>query len=314
MSWIIIILLALILVALVTSNNGSALGVKKAILYVSIAAVIIVAWVGLIAVLLWSNSINHDSDWSNIATLAIGAFFPPLMVWLNRSAIRSAFDTDSKAAAKSALKYVGYFSLWLTAMIGFQLLQKEGLDETLLLSIMGVSALVLIAQSFARPQDVRRIWFGPKEPTSVWLEMDLARSEAYAKNQDIWEQESAEWNSKSENERELLLEIRRQRTEETEHQLQLLEERLNALNEAWRKRTFWSVGMCFWLATVIYSFSVIGTVWDMVYGYTLNTTFVAGRGWLAIVLIAFGAWVLIQAVFEGYQVLKEHISGQKSTK
>jgi hypothetical protein len=144
--------------------------------------------------------------------------------------------------------------------------------------------------------------------------MDLARSEAYAKNLDIWEQESAEWNSKSENERELLLEIRRQRTEETEHQLQLLEERLNALNEAWRKRTFWSVGMCFWLATVIYSFSVIGTVWDMVYGYTLNTTFVAGRGWLAIVLIAFGAWVLIQEVFEGYQVLKEHISGQKSTK
>ena len=78
MTWIIVILLALILVALMSSNQGSAQGVKKAIKYTALASLGLFLWLVFIFTLVWSNSLNNTSDWSYGLAGLVGVVVPPL--------------------------------------------------------------------------------------------------------------------------------------------------------------------------------------------------------------------------------------------
>lgn len=314
MTWIIVILLALILVALMSSNQGSAQGVKKAIKYTALASLGLFLWLVFIFTLVWSNSLNNTSDWSYGLAGLVGVVVPPLYLWIFRKEILEAYAEDRKAAIKDTVRILGYVAAGLAAMISFQLLKKEGLDGVLLLSVIVVTGAVLVGRSLGQREKWREIWFGPPQPPNIWMEVDNAKTQAYAEDRVIWDQESANWDDKSEAEQDALTAARIQRSEQTELRLQQLEAALNAQHEAWRKQSLWSVRHVFWVAIIVIGFDVAGVLWDLAYAYALDTSFVRGRGWLAVTTVIIATGVLIKAIYEAIEIVKENLEEEKTRK
>jgi len=314
MTWIIVILLALILVALMSSNQGSAQGVKKAIKYTALASLGLFLWLVFIFTLVWSNSLNNTSDWSYGLAGLVGVVVPPLYLWIFRKEILEAYAEDRKAAIKGTVRILAYVAAGLAVMVLFQLLKKEGLDGVLLFSVIAVTGAILVGRSIGQREKWREIWFGPPQPPNIWMEMDNARSEAYAQDRAIWEQESANWDEKSEEEQDALNAARIQRSQDTEEKLQLLEASLNAKHEAWRGQSLLSVRYVFWVALIVIGFHVAVVLWDLAYAYALDTSFVRGRGWLAGVSVIVAAGVLYKAIYEAIEMVKENLEEKKTRK
>jgi hypothetical protein len=264
MTWIIIILLALILVALMNSNQNSAQAVKKVIKFVAIGALVMAVWLLLLGVMIWANSLNNPGTWSYAAIVALVVLIPPAVVWLNLKEIREAFETDSKAATKRTLKIGGYVALMLSVMVTFQLLKKEGLDVFASMAVFTVTGMILISRSLARPEFKREIWFGLDEPKNIQLAMSDARRKTYAKEDATRKDEAEIWGNMTESERESVRAVRAVRAKESEIQLQVTEASLKAQHESWNKQSLWSVHYVFWLASTVLGLSILGKVWEAI--------------------------------------------------
>lgn len=114
-------------------------------------------------------------------------------------------------------------------------------------------------------------------------------------------------------EQDALNAARIQRSEQTELRLQQLEAALNAQHEAWRKQSLWSVRHLFWLAIIVIGFDVAGVLWDLAYAYALDTSFVRGRGWLAVITVIVAACLLITAIYEAIKMVKENLEEKKAS-
>lgn len=264
MTWIIIILLALILVALMNSNQNSAQAVKKVIKFAAIGALVMAVWLVLLGVMIWANSLNNPGTWSYAVIVAFVVLIPPAVVWLNFKEIREAFETDSKAATKRTLKIGGYVALMLGVMVTFQLLKKEGLDVFASMAVFTVTGITLISRSIARPEFKREIWFGLDEPKNIHLAMSDARRKASAKEDAARKAEAEIWNDMSEAEREAVRAARAERAKESEIQLQLTEASLQAQHESWNKQRLLSVHYVFWLSSIALGLSILGKVWEAI--------------------------------------------------
>ncbi|PUE08064.1 hypothetical protein [Limnohabitans sp. T6-20] len=296
MTWIIAILLALILVALMQSNQGAALAVNKVIKYALLFAFIFLIWSLFLGVLLWSNSLNNDSTWSLVISAALGVIVPPAIVWTNYRKIRASFEADRKAATKKTLKVLGYIAFGLAVMVTFQYLKKEEFDVIVLLAILVLSGSVLVSRSLAKPQSVREIWLGLKQPEDVWQAMDDARAEARAKEDAIWDVESENWESKSEAERDALRAAYAERAKENEAKIQQLESSYEEQYIAWSKQSLWTFRNLFWIVSFTLLMHVAGTVWDTAYEFVVAMPVIAGRGWLATTMIVLGVIVIVWVV------------------
>lgn len=314
MTWIIVILLVLILVALVSSNQGSAQGVKKTIKYGSLVCVGLFFWLVFIVTLIWSTTLNNTSSEAFALAAIAGIVVPPLYLWIYRGEIRDSYLTDRRKALKDTLRILGYVAAGLIVMVLFQLLKKEGLDDLLLLSVIVVTGIILLGRSFAQRNKWREVWFGAKEPPNILEEMENARAEAYAQDRAIWKEETANWDNKSQAEKDELNSTRDQRGEETDQRLRLLETMLHAQHDAWRKQRLLSVRYVFWIAVIGIGVHICTLIWDWAYAYALDTTFVRGRGWLAgCTVIVVGA-VLYKAAYEVIQMISEQLEEKKSPK
>ncbi|OYU42836.1 MAG: hypothetical protein CFE44_21750 [Burkholderiales bacterium PBB4] len=262
MTWIIIILLALILVALMNSNQNSAQAVKKVIRFAAIGSLVLAAWLLLLGALIWSNTLNNSSTWSYVVTVAFGVLVPPAVVWLNFKAICQAFEKDRVAATKQTLKIGGFVALMISAMVAFQLLKKEGLDVIVLIAMFIFTGMKLVSRTLARPQFRHEIWFGLDQPENIFFAMDEAKRVADEKEEAIREDEDRIWDTMAESERDTVRAARVEREKETAIQLQLIEASLKAQHEAWSKQSLWSVHYVFWLSSIALACTILGKAWD----------------------------------------------------
>lgn len=314
MTWIIVILLALILAALVSSNQGSAEGVKKTIKYGFLVCGGLFFWLVFIVTLIWSTTLNNTSDEAFALSALAGIVVPPLYLWIYRREIRDSYSTDRRRALKKTLRILGYVAAGLIVMVLFQLLKKEGLDVLLLLSVIVVTGIILLGRSLGQRNKWREVWFGAKQPPNILDEMENARAEAYAQDRAIWKEESANWDDKSQAEKDNLNSSHRQRGEETDKRLRLLEIMLHAQHDAWNKQSLLSVRYVFWIAVIGIGVHICTLFWDWAYAYALGTSFVSGRGWLAAGSVIVAAGVLYKAAYEVIQMISEQLEEKKSTK
>ena len=263
MTLIIAILLALILVALVSSSEGAALGVKKAFKYTAVTSIVLTIWLLFIAALLWIGSLD-DSTTSvgYVALLAVGILTPAALVWSNLSEIRQAFSEDPKKATKRTTVICGYGVLFLIVMAVAQLLKKEGLDTFVVLITAIVAGSVLIGRSRYRWHAWREVWVSPKEPENIFRAMQSARARADEENQLLWENDTRNWEQKSPEEQAALSALHVERLKQSSHQLELSRIALEAEHAAWRKRGFLSVRYVFWMSVAYLVITAARVLWN----------------------------------------------------
>lgn len=270
MTWIIIVLLALILVALMNSNQSSSQAVTKVIKFSAIGALIFALWVGLVGLMVWINTLNNDSTWSFISALVIGVVYPPIVVFYNLKEVRSLRETDPKAAKQFVISLVRMNAFFIAFLTVLEVLKKERLEDVVYGLILAFSSVILILWSMLDPQNLRQIWLGPKEPENIDVALYAARRRAEEHESDLLDEEREGFGSKTDSEKDALEEARDQRGYETKANLELLEASLKAQHEAWGKRGSFSVRLIFWVALILFGAKLLHGSWHIAYDYVLT--------------------------------------------
>ena len=88
MTWVIAILLGLILVAMVSSNQAAAAGVWTVVRFVLWGIVLLAGWGVLIGYSVWFYATYPPSvEWTQIIGVACAVIFPPILLWFSRKEI-----------------------------------------------------------------------------------------------------------------------------------------------------------------------------------------------------------------------------------
>lgn len=84
MTWVIAILLGLILVAMISSNQAAADGVWTVLKYVGWGVTSLLGWVVLIGYSVWFYETSPSSgEWTRIIGVAFAVIIPPILLWLS---------------------------------------------------------------------------------------------------------------------------------------------------------------------------------------------------------------------------------------
>ena len=88
MTWVIAILLGLILVALVSSNQAAAAGVWTVVRFVLWGIALLTGWGVLIGYSVWFYATYPPSvEWTQIIGVACAVIIPPILLWFSRKEI-----------------------------------------------------------------------------------------------------------------------------------------------------------------------------------------------------------------------------------
>lgn len=284
--WVIAILLALILVALMASNKDAARSVKTVFIWSFAIFVALVLWASFLGALLWMNSVDAESgDWKTAIAFALGGLIPPILFWVSRQEFKDTYRKSTKAGVLFSLKYVGTWILVIGFLVGGKLLEIEKLLVPTLVGIAGLTGLILILRTVSG-DPLREVWLGPKEPDSVWDKCESRRRELYEKDAEIWDKDQEKWDSKSTLEKEAIHAAAFQREKAIEDEIKAIEEKYNTQLEAWRNRPTLTFRYIFWMSLLILAFQFVGDAWNAAHSLAMEISFVKGRSWLAHGLVA----------------------------
>jgi hypothetical protein len=294
MSWLIAILLALILVALISSNQQSAIGVKRVIKYTLVTVLLLIVWALLIGYAMIYSEISKASDWSQTISIGLALIAPPSLLWLNRKPIIENFSNDTKAASKSALKFTGYVSVWLIAGLIYQLVKasEPEAEWMLILGLLATSGLVLIYRTITNPSIRKEIWFGPYFGFDPWADLYNERDNAIDVENERWEKTTETWPEFSQEKKVELEKLHKANLASIEVRFETSKSALVAKQEAAKNLPLLSAMSIFWISVYLAVFTTVGIVWDYSYAQALDTKFVNNRSWLA-ALTVIGTWLVV---------------------
>ncbi len=281
MAIVIAILLALILVALVSSNKNSASAVLK-VLRISLVSMLVgliwIVWAGYLA---WYFLNSEEQNWYELISIIIGILLPPVILWINREGVKGFFKSSN-------LRIFTTLSLMLFGVILFAIfgmfvqdIKKDNPDVLLYANIAGILATGFYLNTLTSTKGLsfKQAFGFPKEP------YELA------------EIEFDDWYDKHIKERDLLLqsdEYRRLSDEEKDEVFDKFEKEYDAAIQKKFVRTEEIkknpkrneyVAMTFWFLVVFLSFQLIGLSYDFAHEYVMTLDFIKGRSWLANVIV-----------------------------
>ncbi len=281
MAIVIAILLALILVALVSSNKNSASAVFK-VLRISLVSMLVgliwMVWAGYLA---WYFLNSEEQNWYELISIIIGILLPPVILWINRNGVKEFFKSSN-------LRIFTTLSLMLFGVILFAIfgvivqdIKKDNPNVLLYANIAGilVTGFYLSTLTSTKGLSFKQAFGFPKEP------YELA------------EIEFDDWYDKHIKERDLLLqsdEYRRLSDEEKDEVFDKFEKEYDAAIQKKFVRTEEIkknpkrneyVAMTFWFLVVFLSFQLIGLSYDFAHEYVMTLDFIKGRSWLANVIV-----------------------------
>lgn len=293
MSLVIAILLALILVAMVSSNKAAARGVWTVIRFALWGTLALICWALFIGYFVWlEDAYPRDaySEWANIAGLLFLAILPPACVWRFRKNIADAYKKDKWAATKNGLTYAGYVVLWMVGMVLVREVQTtvpNGGWLLILLPLVGIGS-VLIFRTLFNPRGWREVWLGPAALPEPW-EVVAAEEDAFQKAERAAIPDWSDWTS------EQLRSWQDDRTVReitTEKRLEEMRKRLEAEKAERTRSEAWSMRGFFYLFSLLGAFGLLGILWDFAFGYAMGLAFVKGQAWLAGASVVGAALVL----------------------
>lgn len=284
MTVVIAVLLALILVAMVSSNQSAASGVWAVIRFAIWGVASLFAWGLLIGYVVWFYSAYPpDGEWKLYLGLTCVVILPPLLLWFARQDIARAYRNNKWAAIKHGAVLVGYIlAIMLIGVISAEIRSSFNYGGWLMiLFTLAFTGVILLSRSIGGKYGWSEVWFGPPKLAEPWRVLQQQRDDSDAMEEALWEKVDESWHELTPEEQDEYREQRGARIAEREERLSALSEKLEAEYAARAKDEKWTVRGFFWLALIFAGFGLLGVLWDLCFAYAMNLKFVKGQAWLA---------------------------------
>ena len=303
MTWIIAILLGLILVAMVSSNQAAAAGVWMVVRFVILGIAALIGWGILIGYTVWIYETYPPSgDWTQIIGVATTVILPPLLLWLSRREIVKAYRSNKWAAVKYGSFLIA--SIFVGMVVGVVIREFQKAYEyggwMFILGPLVLMSTILIWRSINDPKKLREIWFGPPELPDSWTVVENEMFAAQTAADASWDEIQKDWDNLTEAEKTTATQERRLNYLAIEERLNALSKKLEAEKAARIKEEGnWSLRSFFWMFLFFTAIGLIGIIWDLGFTYAMELKFVKGQAWMAgavvigAMLAAFGLLVSI---------------------
>jgi len=285
MAWVIAILLALILVAMMSSNKDAAGGVFKVVHIALFMTWLLIPWLIYISWTIWYVLNNPDqNEWFHYLLIGLALLVPPVIIWLNKNHLINQFKENKI----SAYKLVGQFILVLSACFLFAVvfhhlkIEYPNIGWVILISGLLITGLMLIAKESNQGKSIKQVFTAnplddPWERACKEIEpLEFQNEAAYKKALDQWESLSID--------EQFDIEDKYSNTKvQLEHKCRELEKKYS------QNRNENYLGQAFWGFAVFIIFGLIGVIWDISYEIALSLDFVKGNEWEArgVVLLGF---------------------------
>ena len=300
MNWVIAVLLALILVAMISSNRDAAAGVKKVVRFAFIGTAMFFVWLVPVVYSIWFYNTYPKGDWSGYIGIACAALAPPLFLVLNRKAIRSEFKANKRAASNSAARTVAYLIAGMVAMPLYEEVKaiNHQIGWIILFSAMVLMGGILLARSLSNPRDWREIWNGPAAMTEPWMVVTDAQDNAASAEQALLENHYQTAEDLTDEQNNNFRQARENRRAATGKRIEELSRRLESEKVARAKTAAeLSVRKMFWWSVMLSIFGVIGITWDFGYDYLMGLTIFQGREWVAGAVVTVAMFCAVIGIF-----------------
>lgn len=300
MTWVIAILLALILVAMVSSNQAAATGVWMVVRFVLWAIAALVGWGILIGYAWWFYEAYPPSpEWSGTVGVALAVILPPIFLWATRKKIAATYNKDKWAAARSGAIVIGWILAWMVIGPIVQEVKRAyeyGLWAMVLVPLAGTGA-ILLWRSTTGSKSWREVWLGPPDLPDPWLVMSAERDAVREAESVAYDEMQSKQGELAKEEYEMLMVQRNARLAATADRLEALEKKLEAEQMIRsREQQGLKVNHIFWLFLVFAGLGLIGVAWEVGFDYAMELKFVKGRAWMAGGAVIFAGVVVVGAV------------------
>ena len=304
MTWVIAILLGLILVAMVSSNQAAAAGVWTVVRFVLWGIAALVGWGVLVGYWVWFYATYPpSSEWTQIIGIAFTVIIPPILLWLSRKGIATAYKKNKWAAVRYGALLITYiFAMMLTSVVvrEVQAAYEYG-GWLMILMPLAFTGSVLLWRSFNGPKGWREVWLGPPNEPEPWLVVMQERDTSVASEEAIWEKIEETWDQLTQSQQDEFREQRIVRMTATDQRLSAMSAKLEAEKAARAKEGNWTVMGFFWLFLIFAAFGLIGIAWDIGIAYAMELKFVKGQAWIAgsvVVLASLAVGGLLMSLWE----------------
>ena len=296
MTWVIAILLGLILVAMVSSNQAAAAGVWTVVRFVLWGVALLAGWGVLIGYAVWFYATYPpSSEWTQIIGIACTVTIPPILLWLSRKSIATAYKKNKWAAVRYGALLITYiFAIMLTSVVVREVQAAYEYGGWLMILVpLAFTGSVLLWRSFNGLKGWREVWLGPPEEPEPWVIVMQERDASVAAEEAIWEKIEETWDELSRLQQDEFREQRIARRTASDQRLSALSEKLEAEKAARAKEGNLTVMGFFWLFLIFAAFGLIGIAWDIGFAYAMELKFVKGQAWLAGVVVVFAAMAIV---------------------
>lgn len=223
------ILLALILVAMVSSNKDAANGVWKVVRWAGIGGLLFLAWMALILYAVWFYTEYQKGDWERGIGIGAAVLIPPFLFFINWKIIRSSFAKDKRAA----IKWTAIFSAYVIGLMFLAAFYQE-VSRTvpyfgwyLLSFAIFFTGVILTWRKLTWPKG-SYVWFLPPSLPGPWAVVYDKEVEYSKAIDDEWEAMQEKREAMPEAEYEVFAKGLRDKTEANKLELQALRTQLDA--------------------------------------------------------------------------------------
>ena len=180
MTWVIAILLGLILVAMVSSNQAAAAGVWTVVRFVLWGIVSLAGWGVLVGYSVWFYTTYPPSgEWTQIIGVAFTVILPPIFLWFSRKEIARAYNKNKWAAVRYGALLIAY--IFVLMLLGVAVREVQAAYEyggwAMILVPLTFTGVILLWRSLTGSKGWREVWFGPPELPEPW---QVVSEERYA--------------------------------------------------------------------------------------------------------------------------------------
>jgi uncharacterized membrane protein len=287
MTLVIAVLLGLILVAMISSNQAAAAGVWKVVRIALGGIALLVAWGVLVGYVVWYYEAYPKGEWERIIGISVAVILPPTLLWTTRKAISEGYKKDKKAAFKLIAVFIAFAIGFMVVAVVIRELQAayEYSGWLMVVIPLAFTSVILLWRSLTGSKGWSEVWFGPPPVAEPWQAVLQERLAAESSAADAWAETTKNWAELTEQQQNALEEERRVRFTAMEERLHTLSKKLEAEKAALRKDGSWTVMGFFWLFVIFAAFGLIGIAWDVGFAYAMELKFVKGKSWLAGVLV-----------------------------
>lgn len=317
MYWVIAILLALILVALMASDKAASVAVKKVIRIALVGVALLACALLLLALLTWFHVSWAGEDWWQTAPVVVLVLLFLVSAWTQRKSLAAKFAADKWGSLAIVGKVLGACAL--TLLIGYALkatLEAYELSGWWLiacgLAVSGVGLLTLTARN---PEKWRDVWFGPAPLPSPWSVALNARMQAEVEEQAIIDREYESWHDLTPAEQGAIEDRRTARFDAVQARLAAIEEQAEAaVAQQLTQAKSWTFREFFWFFVVLGALGLIRLYWQYGFDWAMTWKVVNGREWVAGAFLIVGGVAILGVIASIFEEVEKFLQSRRYEK